>query len=92
MSLFGFIPDPDYPTYPFHPESIYTIAAKLIIEDGKIKETRFIPMIVNKEGVTEVVGNDERGKLVMEYMEKITRGAGLNGKFVWDGDEILIKA
>jgi len=91
MERFGFVPDPDYPTYPFHPEAIYSIIGKCIVEEGKITETRFIPLIVNKAGVPEVVNRSNGGEEVMSYMTKITEGAGLNAKFEWVEDEILIR-
>jgi hypothetical protein len=91
IELFGFVPDPEYPTYPFHPEAIYTIIAKCIVENKKITEIRYIPCIVNKKGQTEVVKHDERGQKVFDYMEKITRGAGLNAKYSWVGDEVVIR-
>lgn len=90
MERFGFVPLMDYPTYPFHPESIYSLIAKCVIRDKKIVETRFIPMIVNKEGVPEVVSRESGGQEVLDYMIKITKGAGLNGTFEWDGDEVVI--
>ncbi|EPR10545.1 CapA family protein [Ruminiclostridium papyrosolvens] len=90
IEMFGFVPDPEYPTYPFHPESIYTIIAKCIIEDGIIKQTRFIPMIVNKAGVPVVVTRESGGEEVLEYMVKITSGANLNATYEWDEDEIVI--
>lgn len=91
MERFGFVPDPEYPTYPFHPESIYSMIAKCIIENGKIVETRFVPLIMNKAGMPEVVNRDNGGDKVMDYMKKITDGAGLNSTFEWHGDDILIK-
>ena len=91
IDRFGFVPDPEYPTYPFHPEAIYTCAAKCVVENGKIVSTSYIPMIVNKKGVTETVTRENGGQEVFDYMKKITEGAGLNAKFEWDGDEILIK-
>lgn len=90
VERFGFIPDIEYPTYPFHPDSIYTIAAKCVIEDGMIAETRYIPLLVNKEGITNVVGRLDGGQAVFDYMVKITEGAGLNVRYEWDGDEVLI--
>jgi len=47
-------------------------------------------MIVNKEGVPEVVSRESGGQEVLDYMIKITKGAGLNGTFEWDGDEVVI--
>jgi poly-gamma-glutamate synthesis protein (capsule biosynthesis protein) len=88
--LFGFEPDPEYPSYPFHPEAKQTIIAKCIIEEKKISKVSFIPCMVNKKGQPEVLRNDERGKQVFEYMEKITRQAGLNARFKWDGEEAMV--
>ncbi len=90
IEMFGFVPDPEYPTYPFHPEAIYTIMAKCVIEDGTIKQTRFVPMIVNKAGIPIVVCRENGGQEVLDYMIKITAGANLNATYEWDGNEIVI--
>ncbi len=70
--------------------SIYTITAKCIIENGKIIETRFVPMIVNKAGIPEVVLRESGGEEVLNYMKKITQEANLNATYEWDGDEVII--
>ncbi len=88
--MFGFKPDPEYPTYAFHPEGKQQIIAKFIIEDKKISEVRYIPCMVNKKGQPEILRHDERGAQIFQYMEKITREAGLNGKFQWNGDEVRV--
>lgn len=90
VERFGFVPDPDYPTYPFHPESIYCPVAKLIIEDGKISSYRMKLMKVEKNGVPYVHGQGETGQEVFDYMQRITTEAGLNGKLSWDGDDVVI--
>jgi hypothetical protein len=87
--LFGFEPDPDYPTYPFHPEAIYTIIAKCTIESRKLSTVSFFPCIVNKKGQPELVKNDSEGKKVFDYMSKITVGAKLKTTYRWSGDEIV---
>jgi poly-gamma-glutamate synthesis protein (capsule biosynthesis protein) len=87
--LFGFEPDPDYPTYPFHPEAIYTMIAKCEVESGKLSRISYLPCIVNKQGQPEIVKNDSNGKIVFDYMAKITRGAGLKTTYRWSDDEIL---
>lgn len=91
VERFGFVPDPEYPTYPFHPESVYCITAKLVIEDKKVVSYRYIPMKVETDGVPYVHGQSKEGQEIFDYMEKITREAGLNAKFNWDGDEVEIK-
>ena len=91
VKRFGFVPDPDYPTYPFHPEAIYTVASKCIIEDGKITENRLIPIIYEKSGVPYVVKRGNGGERVMEYLTQITDSQNLNACYEWDGDEIVIR-
>lgn len=90
IERFGFVPDPDYPSYPFHPDAIYTIFAKCIVSGGQITETRCIPAIVNKAGMPIVVGRDNGGERVMDYLREITEKAGLNAQYTWAQDEIVI--
>ncbi len=90
VERFGFVPDPEYPTYPFHPDSVYCIVAKLIIEEGKIASYRYVPVKVEKDGVPYVHGQTEAGREVFDYVEKITKDAGLNALFKWDGDEVVV--
>ena len=88
--IFGFEPDPEYPTYPFHPEAKNTIIGKCLIKDKKIVQTSYLPCFVNKQGQPEVLKRDARGEAVFEYMKRITKEAGLNAKYEWKGDEVLV--
>jgi len=45
---------------------------------------------MNKESQPEVLKHDKKGQEVFDYMEKITRGAGLNARYEWDGDEVVV--
>ena len=92
IELFGFMPDPAYPTYPFHPEAIYTIIAKCTVEKGHISRVSYLPCLVNKQGKPQVLKHDKKGQQAFDYMEKITRGAGLNAKYRWEDNEILVSA
>ena len=88
--LFGFAPDPEYPTYPFHPEAKQTIIARCTVTGGKIRRVSYLPCFVNKKGQPEILKNDERGQQVFNYMVKITKDASLNARYEWDGNEIVI--
>lgn len=88
--LFGFEPDPEYPTFPFHPEARQTIIAKLTITNGKISQVGYIPCLVNKKGQPEPLINDKRGNQVFEYMKKITKEAGLKADFNWKENEVVV--
>jgi poly-gamma-glutamate synthesis protein (capsule biosynthesis protein) len=48
--------------------------------------------MVNKKGQPEILKHDERGQEVFDYMDKITRGAGLNARYEWEEDEVVIYA
>lgn len=90
VERFGFVPDPEYPTYPFHPESVYCPVAKLELENGKVASYRMVLMKVEKDGVPYLHGNTPTGNEILDYMRRITEEAGLNAKFAWDGDEVVI--
>ncbi len=88
--LFGFEPDPDYPTYPFHPEAKNAFIAFCDVGKQGLHSAGFIPCWVNPKGQPEVLGPDERGKAVAAYVEQITRKANLNAEFKWQGDRVTI--
>lgn len=88
MQLFGFVPDPETPEYPFHPESRNAMLAKCVIgADGEI-EARYVPCRINRRSQPEVVGRED-GQPVFDYVERITREAGFDTRFEWHGDEVL---
>jgi len=89
--LFGFEPDPECPIFPFHPEARHTIIAKCTVDGRTISRISYIPCLINKQGQPEALGNDERGRKVFEYVESITRAAGLNARYFWDGDEVIVR-
>ena len=96
VKRFGFVPDPEYPTYPFHPESVHCHAAKLVIEKlpqggARIAQTRVVVMRTEKNGIPYVHGPDEKGCESLEYLQRVTEEAGLNGRFSWDGNEAVVE-
>ena len=90
IARFGFVPDPEYPTYPFRPESIYSPVAKLIIEDGRIVSYRVVFTKTEKSGIPYVHGHTAEGQEIFDYMQRITIEAGLNARLSWDGDEAVL--
>ena len=91
VERFGFVPDPEYPTYPFHPDSVHCACAKLVIRGGRIAAYRLVPMLVEKDGAPRVHGCDEKGRATADYLRRITAEAGLNARLRWDGDELMIE-
>jgi len=87
--LFGFEPDPEYPTYPFHPDAKNAVIAFCEVDKAGIRSAGFTPCFVNKNSQPEVLGNDERGRAVADYVIEITARAGLRGEFTWEGDRVV---
>ena len=87
--LFGFEPDPEYKTYPFHPQAKNAMIAFCEVDRDGIVKAGFRPCFVNRFSQPEVLGNDPRGRAVAEYISDITGRAGLNAAFAWDGDRVL---
>jgi len=71
-------------------ERSQTIIAKCTIDGGNISRVSYLPCLINQQGQPEILKNDERGHQVFDYMDKITREAGLNARYEWEGDEVLI--
>jgi poly-gamma-glutamate synthesis protein (capsule biosynthesis protein) len=90
--LFGFEPDPEYPTYPFHPEAKYTMIAKFTVEGGKVTRVGFLPCLMNKQGRPLVLRREDGGQEVLDYVEGITREAGLNARYRWEDNEVVVEA
>ncbi len=87
--LFGFEPDPGYPTYPFHPEAKNAIIASCDVGVDGVRRAGFYPCWIQPNGTPEVLANEERGRAVAAYMENITRESGLSAAFRWDGRRVL---
>jgi hypothetical protein len=83
--LFGFEPDPDYPTYPFHPEAKNAIIGWCEVGATGVERAGFIPCWIRPDGSPEVLRDDARGREVAGYVEKISRESGLNTAFRHDG-------
>lgn len=87
--LFGFEPDPNYPLYPFHPEAKNGIVADCRWDAGGNFTPGFKPLWMEPTGQPRPLGDDEDGRRVAAYVEKISRAAGLDTRFWWDGDRVV---
>jgi poly-gamma-glutamate synthesis protein (capsule biosynthesis protein) len=87
--MFGFEPDPEYRTYPFHPEAKNAIVAFCEADSHGVHTAGFFPCFVTSNSQPEVLGDEERGRAVAAYVRDITARAGLNVHFTWDGDRVL---
>jgi poly-gamma-glutamate synthesis protein (capsule biosynthesis protein) len=74
----------------FDPARNMTMIAKCVIENSKIVKISYLPCLINDDQKPEVLKNDEKGRQIFEFMERITKASGINVKFEWEGDEIVI--
>ncbi len=89
-SLFGFEPDPNYPTYPFHPEAKYALAAGCVIKDRKIDSVHYIPCYIQPNGhPIPVSASSEKGQDVFQYVKEISEKEDMNVHFRWVSDDLV---
>lgn len=75
-ALFGFEPDPAYTLAPFHPEAINAFLARLDWRADGSLGLGIIPVHVEAPG-RPVLAQGARARQIAEYIETITREAGL---------------
>ena len=76
--LFGFEPDPAYTLAPFHPEAVNAMLGRVLWHaDGRL-EMGIIPVHVEAPG-RPLLATGERARSIADYVEQVTRRAGLPG-------------
>jgi poly-gamma-glutamate synthesis protein (capsule biosynthesis protein) len=88
VELFGFTPDPAMPTYPFNPESRNTMIGDCRIAANGTVETGFVPCWIDDDARPMPLGEAD-GAAVVDYVEAITREAGLTTAYRWGGDRVV---
>lgn len=83
--------DPEYRTYPFHPEARKTGIVKCVISDKKIKSVSFLPCYIDKTSEPKILDrSDERFNEVVNYLESANREAGISASFRVEGNEVVV--
>jgi poly-gamma-glutamate synthesis protein (capsule biosynthesis protein) len=88
--LFGFDPDPEYPLYPFHPESKNAMIACCDVSADGAVSAGFIPCWIQPTGAPKPLGDTAEGRAVAMYVETITRRERLAARFAWEGGLVRI--
>jgi poly-gamma-glutamate capsule biosynthesis protein CapA/YwtB (metallophosphatase superfamily) len=87
--IFHFEPDPNMPTYAFHPESRNTALAHCVVTKDGIKEAGLIPCWIDDDVRPVPQARDEGGEKVLEYIRTITEEQDLPCQFEWKGDQVV---
>ncbi len=66
-----------------------TIIARCSINQGHISRVGYIPCLIT-DRQPRILKHDEKGQEVFDHLDKITREAGLDTRYEWEGDEVII--
>ena len=87
QQLFGFVPDPAMPTYPFHPESRNTAIASCRVDGEGQVLPGLVPCWIDNDARPVPMKRSEQGEAVVEYIRSISARAGLKVRLEWQGDD-----
>ena len=76
LRLFGFVPDPAMPTYPFHPESRNTAVARLEVGPRDVLAAAVLPFWIDERRAPCPRRSGNEGARSAEYIRRITAEAG----------------
>ncbi|MFH1123105.1 MAG: CapA family protein [Pseudomonadota bacterium] len=84
--------DPDWAhTYPYPEAARKTIAVRCTVENKRIERVSFLPAIIDRDARPRILSRQDREfDEVAAYMKSITEEAGLNARFMVEGDEVVI--
>jgi poly-gamma-glutamate synthesis protein (capsule biosynthesis protein) len=84
---------PDFGSlYNFPPASRLSMIARLQIADGRIRETGFLPLYIDRDAVPRIVPpGDARFGEVVAYLQAVTGEAGLNGRYAIRDDRVVVE-
>ena len=91
VRLFGFVPDPAMPAYPFHPESRNTAVARMEITASGVVAAAALPLWIDDDARPVPVAGTERGRSVTGYIRQITASAGFHTIFDETEDGLSIR-
>ena len=93
FELYGLKADPDDPLRTFFPaDSRNTMIVKILIKDKKIDRVSFLPCLTNKKNQCQVLDkNNSNFNSIVQYVEEITKEAGIQTQFKVEGNEVFIK-
>ncbi|QIK77809.1 CapA family protein [Sphingomonas piscis] len=89
--MFGFEPDPAYTLAPFHPEAVNAFLGRIVLTDTGEVRAGIIPVHVEAPG-RPILADAQRASEIRNYVEKITRDAGLPPIIVGDDNMIRLAA
>lgn len=92
LKHFGFmLDDPEWNIYAFPPESRKSMIVRCKIENRKIKEVSFLPVLINQRAQPRVVPQEDKNfDELFRYMKEITESQDLKAEYSVKGNEIVV--
>jgi len=91
QQLFGFVPDPRMPTFPFHPESRNTVVARCRFDrHGRLVGAAAHPCWIEEDGTPVALDPGPAADAVLDYVEDITARAGLSTRYLRQDGVLLL--
>jgi poly-gamma-glutamate capsule biosynthesis protein CapA/YwtB (metallophosphatase superfamily) len=87
--MFGFEPDPNYPNYPFHPESKNTMIAVCEVDVTGVIRAGFIPCWIEPDGSPRPLADGPKGREVAEHFAALNEKANLKSELWWDDGRVV---
>lgn len=84
--------DPEVRHWPYPRASRNTMIARVVADRDGVREAGFVPCHIDARARPQVLGDDERGRAVADYVARITADAGLEARLCWDGDHVSFLA
>jgi hypothetical protein len=67
------------------------VVARITITNGAVSRVALLPAYIDRRSRPEIlIADDPRFAEVHDYLVSVTRAAGLNGRFVAEGDQLVI--
>ncbi|MFC1987449.1 CapA family protein [Chloroflexota bacterium] len=83
--------DPEYPDYTYPFDSRKSLVAKCLISNKKVEKVSYLPVMINPHAQPEILPrSDKRSSEVFDYIEWCCRDQGLDTRFSWEGDEVVV--
>jgi hypothetical protein len=79
--------------YRKHREANYSLIAMFDLDRATVRRASFLPVMINKRRAPHAVSPSSRdGQRIVEYVDRVTREAGVNAKFRVDGETVVIES
>jgi hypothetical protein len=65
---------------------------KCLISEKKIKKVSYIPVMLDEDWSKPepLPRSDPRAQEIYQYIADITRDVGLDTRYIWEGDEVVV--